>query len=184
MTIDRENNAWVALIGDNKLLRVDSETGKVEQLDLGYRTDSEANDKDREINSSRRLTANTSTPLQKGPRRMAADKNGDIVWFTEFFADRIAEVDIHTRKVTEYPVPHLYSQPYAITVDDKHMVWFTMLSADRIGKFNPFTKKFTEYALPTLGTEIRHIQVDNTTNPPTVWLPYDRTNKIARIQFR
>ena len=81
-------------------------------------------------------------------------------------------------------MPHLYSQPYAITVDDKHMVWFTMLSADRIGKFNPFTEKFTEYSLPTLGTEIRHIQVDNTTNPPTVWLPYDRTNKIARIQFR
>jgi len=184
MTVDKENNAWVAMIGDNKLLRVDSETGKVDELELGYRTDSGANDKDREINSSRHLTANTSTPLQKGPRRMAADKNGDFVWFTEFFADRIAKVDIHTRKVTEYPVPHLYSQPYAITVDDKHMVWFTMLSADRIGKFNPFTEKFTEYSLPTLGTEIRHIQVDNTTNPPTVWLPYDRTNKIARIQFR
>jgi streptogramin lyase len=184
MAVDRENNAWVALIGDNRLLKVDAETGKVDELELGYRTDSEANDRDREINSTRRLTANTSTPLQKGPRRMAADRNGDFVWFTEFFADRIAKVDIHTRKVTEYPVPHMYTQPYAITVDDKHMVWFTMLSADRIAKFNPFTEKFTEYALPTLGTEIRHIQIDNTTNPPTVWLPYDRTNKIARIQFR
>jgi hypothetical protein len=38
--------------------------------------------------------------------------------------------------------------------------------------------------LPTRGTEIRHIQVDSSMNPPTVWLPYDRTNKIARIQFR
>ena len=184
MAVDRENNAWVALIGDNRLLRVDSETGKVDELELGYRADSEATDKDREINSSRHLTANTSTPLQKGPRRMAADKNGNYVWFTEFFADRLAKVDIHTRKVTEYPVPHAYSQPYAITVDDTHMVWFTMLSSDRIGKFDPFTERFTEYMLPTLGTEVRHIQVDNTTNPPTVWLPYDRTNKIARIQFR
>jgi len=26
--------------------------------------------------------------------------------------------------------------------------------------------------------------VDASTNPPTVWLPYDRTNKIARVQFR
>jgi len=26
--------------------------------------------------------------------------------------------------------------------------------------------------------------VDSSTSPPTVWLPYDRTNKIARVQFR
>ncbi len=59
-----------------------------------------------------------------------------------------------------------------------------MLNSDRIARFDPATETFTEFQLPTRGTEIRHIQVDNSTNPPTVWLPYDRTNKIARIQFR
>lgn len=184
MTIDRENNAWVALIGGNALLRIDSETGKVDKLDLGFRNDVESTDKDKEINSTRHLTANTSTPLQKGPRRIAADLNGNFVWFSEFFADRLAKVDIHTRKVTEYPLSHAYSQPYAVTVDKNHMVWLSMLSEDRIAKFNPFTEKFTEYVLPTLGSEVRHVQVDNSTKPPTVWVPYDRTNKIARIQFR
>jgi hypothetical protein len=43
---------------------------------------------------------------------------------------------------------------------------------------------FTEYPLPTRGTEIRHVQVDNRTDPPTVWAPYNRTNKVVRIQFR
>jgi streptogramin lyase len=86
--------------------------------------------------------------------------------------------------VTEYHLPHEYSQPYSVTVDKNHMVWITMLSSDRIAKFNPFTEKFTEYELPTLGTEIRHIQVDSTTDPPTVWLAYGRTDKIGRVQFR
>ena len=34
------------------------------------------------------------------------------------------------------------------------------------------------------GTGNVAFRVDASTNPPTVWLPYDRTNKIARIQFR
>ena len=51
-------------------------------------------------------------------------------------------------------------------------------------KFNPDTEKFTQYQLPTRGSETRYIQVDNSTTPPTVWIPYDRVNKIARIQMR
>ena len=103
----------------------------------------------------------------------------------EFFADRLAKIDARSKKVTEYPLPHRFSQPYSATVNTKdHTVWITMLNSDRIAKFDPSTEKFTEYVLPTRGTEIRYIQVDSSTNPPTVWLPYDRTNKIARIQFR
>ena len=112
------------------------------------------------------------------------DRETDIVWVCEFFADRLAKIDARTRKVTEYPLPHRYSQPYGATVDKNHKVWITMLNSDRIARFDPATEKFTEYELPTRGTEIRHIQVDSSTNPPTVWVPYDRTNKIARIQFR
>ena len=46
------------------------------------------------------------------------------------------------------------------------------------------TERFTEYFLPTRGTEIRHVQVDNSTGTPTTWAPYNRTNKIVRLQFR
>jgi virginiamycin B lyase len=184
IAIDRHGNAWIAQPGGNQMSIVDAETGEINVLPLGFRSDIKTNEKDRQLSSSVTLTANTGTPLEKGPRRIAADKNGDFLWVCEFFADQLARIDINTHKITEYQLPHRYSQPYAVTVDDHHMVWISMLSSDRIAEFNPQTESFTEYEIPTLGTEIRHIQVDERTNPPTVWVPEDRTNKIARIQFR
>ena len=166
---------------------VDSHSGKIDDLALDsvVSQDYEVTAKDRELSASLGLTPNTATPLEKGPRRSVADRGKDVIWVCEFFADRLAKIDARTKKVTEYPLPHRFSQPYSATVNAKdHTVWITMLNSDRIAKFDPATEKFTEYVLPTRGTEIRHIQVDSSTNPPTVWLPYDRTNKIARIQFR
>jgi streptogramin lyase len=184
---DDEDKVWVSQPGGNDMIVVDSHSGKVDQLALNYMvsSDYEVTAKDRELSASLGLTPNTATPLEKGPRRSAADRGTDTIWVCEFFADRLAKIDAKTRKVTEYPLPHRYSQPYSATVNSKdHTVWITMLNSDRIAKFDPATEKFTEYTLPTRGTEIRHIQVDSSTNPPTVWLPYDRTNKIARVQFR
>jgi virginiamycin B lyase len=186
LAADKEGNVWVSQPGGNRMARVDANAGKIDNvlldpvLSKGY----DVSDKDREISATLSLTPNTATPLEKGPRRSAADRETDTVWVCEFFADRLAKIDARTKKVTEYPLPHRYSQPYGATVDKNHMVWITMLNSDRIARFDPATEKFTEFTLPTRGTEIRHIQVDSSTNPPTVWLPYDRTNKIARIQFR
>ena len=184
---DVEDKVWVSQPGGNDMVVVDSHSGKVDQLALNYLapTNYEITAKDRELAAGLALTPNTATPLDKGPRRSASDWGTDTVWVCEFFADRLARIDAKTRKVTEYPLPHRFSQPYSATVNKKdHTVWITMLNSDRVAKFDPATEKFTEYTLPTRGTEIRHIQVDSSTNPPTVWLPYDRTNKIARIQFR
>ena len=184
---DNEDNLWVSQPGGNDMLVVDSHSGKLDQVALNYLVSEEyeVTAKDRELSASPGLTSNTATPLEKGPRRSAADWQKDVVWVCEFFADRLAKIDARTRKVTEYQLPHRFSQPYSATVNAKdHTVWISMLNSDRIAKFDPATEKFTEYELPTRGTEIRHIQVDASTNPPTVWVPYDRTNKIARIQFR
>jgi streptogramin lyase len=187
LAADEDDKVWVSQPGGNDMLVVNSQTGKVDQVALNYLTSQEyeVTAKDRELAASLSLTPNTATPLDKGPRRSAADRGAGVVWVCEFFADRLAKIDSKTRKVTEYPLPHRFSQPYSATVNTKdHTVWITMLNSDRIAKFDPATEKFTEYTLPTRGTEIRNIQVDSSTNPPTVWLPYDRTNKIARVQFR
>ncbi|MGH9560149.1 MAG: hypothetical protein ACRD3S_01735, partial [Terracidiphilus sp.] len=77
-----------------------------------------------------------------------------------------------------------YSFPYALAVDKNHMVWIAAEDTDSVFKFNPFTEKFTEYRLPSLGADLRCVSVDNSTDPPTVWVPYFQTSKIARIQFR
>jgi virginiamycin B lyase len=186
LTADSDDNMWVSQPGGNRMARVDPQAGKVDSvlLDPVAPADFEVTDRDRDIFANLKITANTATPLDKGPRRSVTDRETNTVWVCEFFADRLAKIDARTKKVTEYPLPHRYSQPYAATVDKNHRVWITMLNSDRIARFDPATEKFTEFQLPTRGTEIRHIQVDNSTNPPTVWLPYDRTNKIARVQFR
>jgi streptogramin lyase len=187
LAADAEDKVWVSKPGGNDMEIVDSHSGNIEQLALNPMSaqDYEITAKDRELSASLGLTPNTATPLEKGPRRSAADREKDVIWVCEFFADRLAKIDARSKKVTEYPLPHRFSQPYSATVNTKdHTVWITMLNSDRIAKFDPSTEKFTEYVLPTRGTEIRHIQVDSSTNPPTIWLPYDRTNKIARIQFR
>jgi streptogramin lyase len=183
---DVDGKVWVSQPGGNDMNVVDSHTGKVEQLDLNplISPDYEITEKDRELSASFGLTPNTATPLEKGPRRSVADREKDVIWVCEFFADRLAKIDTRTKKITEYPLPHRFSQPYAATVDRFHNVWISMLNSDRIARFDPTAEKFTEFVLPTRGTEIRHIQADSSTNPPTIWLPYDRTNKIARIQFR
>lgn len=186
LTVDKEDDVWVSQPGGNQMAIVDQQAGKVDHLVLDAVTSRglEITDKDRQISANLYLTPNTATPLEKGPRRLAADRERDLVWVCEFFADRLAKIDVPTRKVTEYPLPHRYSQPYSATVAKDHTVWMTLLNSDRIARFDPSTEKFTEFVLPTRGTEIRHIQVDSSTNPATVWVPYDRTNKIARIQFR
>ena len=126
-----------------------------------------------------------NAPLyQKGPRRLGADPKGDTVWVAEYWAGRLAKIDIHTRKITEYKVPYRYSYPYKIVVDKNRMVWFAMANADRFGKFNPFTEQFTMYELPTRGTNARHIAVDNSTDVPAIWIPYWGAGKIAHVQFR
>jgi len=68
------------------------------------------------------------------------DRETDTIWVCEFFADRLLKIDAHTKKVTEYPLPHRYSQPYGATVDKYHRVWITMLNSDRIARFDPATR--------------------------------------------
>ena len=181
--VDANDTVWCTMMQSNRLVAVDSPTGKVSVLNLEP-LEAEVMGKDREISSRIGGTDSLSPLFQKGPRRLAADRRGDSVWVAEFWGGRLAKIDIHSRKVTEYPLPHRDSSPYDVAVDKNHMVWINLMNSDRVAKFNPYTEKFTEYPLPTLGTEARNIAVDDRTDPPTVWVPYYRVNKIARVQIR
>ena len=186
ITVDAQDNAWFAQIAVDRLGVVDGRTGEVSEVVLAP-LEEQVSAKDREIGARAYccpLTSGVGSLDRKGPRRLAADRKGDTVWVAEYWANRLAKIDIHTKKVTEYPLPHLYSNPYSVAVDKNHMVWVNLLNLDRVAKFNPFTEKFTEYPLPTLGTGTRHLAVDDRTAIPEVWLPYNRLAKIARIQFR
>ncbi len=77
-----------------------------------------------------------------------------------------------------------FGQPYKPFPDRNHMAWFGLSADDRFGQLNPTTGNFTMYPLPSRGTNSRHLAVDNTTDIPTVWVPYTGIGKIARVQFR
>ena len=187
IAVDREDQVWVAQPTVDKLAVVDARTGKASELVLkpADAASVHATARDQQITAHPELLgSNNGTPLLKGPRRLAADPNSDLLWAAEYFGNSLLKVDTRTPKVTEYPLPHRYSQPYSVAVDKNHNVWLTLMNQDLVAKFDPRTNKFTEYPLPTRGTEARQIYADNRTDPPTIWVPYNRTNKIARIQFR
>jgi virginiamycin B lyase len=187
ITVDREGNAWYTSPGSDRVDIVDGETGKTSEIvfkPLGPESGMEVTDKDKENYDKLRVNQNSATPLHKCPRRIGADPNADVVWVALFCADKIAKMDMHTHAVTEYDMPQKYSRPYGLVVDNEHNVWINMLNTDMIAKFNPATGKFTEYQMPSRGTDMRHMVFDYSTNPPQIFIPYNRSNKIARIQFR
>ena len=183
-TVDRNDNVWATNPGLDRLLKVDGRTGQVTVVNLEPLAMPEVTDVDRQRRRTVRASQNSAPPGHKAPRRLAADPNADLVWVALYTSDRLARVDTKTNQVKEYPMPTPYSSPYATAVDKNGVVWINTMSHDVLTKFDPKTERFTEYTLPTRGTEIRQVQVDNSATPPTVWAPYNRTNKVVRLQFR
>jgi virginiamycin B lyase len=183
LTIDADDNAWFAQIAVDKVGYVNGRTGEVGEVVLPPITDEDISAQDREVEHGWSM----NEPLYaKGPRRLRGDRTGDTVWVSEYFAGRLAKIDIHTKKVTEYklPGPYRFAYAYEPVIDKHHMVWFSMGNSDAVGKFNPATEKFTFYPVPTRGINGRHIDVDDTHDSPEIWLPYDAAGKVARVQFR
>ncbi len=125
------------------------------------------------MTNSRRSSSRWTSKEIRGKRRHAdkplTGRMGRMGCLSK--ASALAKIDIHTRKVTEYPFPYRYAFPYALAVDKNHMVWVGALDTNSIFKFNPSTGKFTEYPLPSVGTDIRLLQwMIVLTLPPSGWL--------------
>ncbi len=178
MTVDRHGNGWYTSPGGDRVYVVDAETGKTSDIifePLGPETGMTVLEKDKEAYANIRANQNSANPLQNCPRRIGADPNSDVVWVALFCADKIARIDTKTRDVTEFSMPYKYSRPYGVVVDNNHNVWINMLNTDMIGKFDPATKKFTMFQMPSRGTDMRHMAFDYSTNPMSIYIPYNRS---------
>ena len=184
VTVDRDDNPWFTQPGLDRIIKLDTRTRDMTVVYLDPMELPEVTEVDRDRRRTVRANQNAAPPHHKAPRRNAADPNADRVWTALYTADRLARIDTRTHEVTEYELPTAYASPYATAVDGNGNVWINTMNHDALTKFDPETERFTEYRLPTLGTEIRHVQVDNRTDPPTIWAPYNRTNKVVRLQFR
>lgn len=184
--IDRLDNVWFTQLAIDKLGVVDSRTGGVTEVALPPLKSPDLRPEDIEIFNKVGSWDHQAALGQEGPRRMGTDRTGDFVWAGLYWSGAIAKLDVRTKTLVGlYQVPNgRWAQPYKMVPDKNHMVWFSNSAADFLGKFDPSTEKFTMYPLPTRGTNSRHLAVDDSTNPPTVWVPYTGARKIARVQFR
>jgi streptogramin lyase len=185
---DSEGNGWWALITHDKVGFSDVKTGTAATVTMARRKEMDAlvTPADRQFyatfGEASGANANIGFPWAQAPRRLGGDKSGSVMWVANWWGQNMAEIDIHTHAVKYHPAPIPYSGPYDVEVDDHHVPWISLRNSDRVAKIDPKSGEWTVYLLPTLGTEARHITVDRRTGD--VWLPYSRTSKVARLQFR
>ena len=184
--IDRLDNVWLSQIAIDKMAVVDSRTGDVTEVAIPPLKSPDIRPEDIEIFNTVGSWDHNSALGQEGPRRMAADRRGDFVYSGLYWAGGIAQFDARTKTLVKlHLVPNgRFAQPYKPFPDKNHMVWFGLSADDGLGQLNPTTGKFTMYPLPSRGTNSRHLAVDDSTDPPTVWVPYTGLGKVARVQFR
>lgn len=119
--------------------------------------------------------------LESGPRRMSMAP-GDILWFGENYSSELGRFDTRTHQFREYTPPVPWSGPYPAMQGRLGYVYTGGMSTDYLFRFDPRTGAFTDYLLPTQGGEIRWLLVDNSTSPPSVWIPEVHRGKIAHVQ--
>jgi streptogramin lyase len=186
MAIDRFDNVWFSQIAIDKMGVVDGRTGEVTEVPLAQYSSPDLRPEDLELAKRVGSWDWNAALTQVGPRRMGADRNGDYVYAGLYWTGGLAQFDARTKTLKkQHVVPNgHWIQPYKVLVDKNHMAWFATANADLLGRFNPFTDQFTMYHLPTRGSNTRHMASDDSTDPPTIWLPYIGAQKIARVQLR
>ena len=114
------------------------------------------------------------------PRRGYRDSNNHF-WFTEFFADNVAMIDLDSDKITEYPLQPRHISPYYARPDRTGKIWISSTGSDRLLRLNPVTGKVVKYLMP-VPYDARKVVVDNSADRITVWLPNKNHGQLIRVE--
>ena len=114
------------------------------------------------------------------PRRGYRDDNNQF-WFTEFFADNVASIDLDTDKITEYQIQPRYISPYYARPDSTGKIWISSTGSDRLLRLDPETGKVVKYLMP-VEYDARKVVVDNSADRITVWLPNKNQGQLIRVE--
>jgi streptogramin lyase len=186
---DRDGNGWWAQMGvDIVDTSVDLAAGKAVAIEIppvAAEKEGLTPEEKKLYDGFTGLDFNTPFPWGEGPRRMGADKQGDVVWVCDFFGGNLARIDTHTRRVTLVPLPDAAVQfPYHATIDKSHKVWVNMMNSDQLMRYDPTSGRFTFFDLPTLGAETRYVSLLERDGAMAVVLPEFRPMKVAVMTFR
>jgi streptogramin lyase len=181
---DSAGNGWFCQPGLDIVGFADFETKKVSEIRLPARPgiDEISTEEDRKFYPQAESSFTTAILPAQGPRRMTSQ--GEYVWWSNWFGQSIARVNIQTREVKYFNAPLPNVSPYAMAPDKNGMLWVAFPNDDRVAKLDPATGKWTVYNLPAHGTNTRFITVDNRKGAVEVWEASFMTSKIVRLQFR
>jgi virginiamycin B lyase len=133
LSIDKTGNIWFCRMGDNKMGRLDPQTGRMSEVDMGR--------------GSR-------------PRRVATAPDG-MLWVTNYGNGKLAKLDPAAMKVVkEYPLPGGDAGPYAVNTDGAGIVWVNEINLDTVVRFDPRTEQIRVVKLPSTNAGIRKMTVD------------------------
>jgi len=121
----------------------------------------------------------TPTPNSK-PRRGRVDQE-DKLWFAEYGGNAIGMFDPKTEAIKEWRLPTLHSDPYDVVRGKNGDVWAGSEVTDQVDRLDPATGQFTEYLLPH-HTNIRRVFLDNSVNPPILWVGNNHGAAIVKIE--
>ena len=118
----------------------------------------------------------TPTPASQ-PQGIVAGPDGNL-WFAEFNAGKVAELNPSTGAITEFATPTPNSHPLGITTGPDGNVWFAEFTADQIGRINPATGAVTEFPIPTAASGPVAIVAGPNGN---LWFTEFATDQLAEI---
>ena len=106
---DAQGNLWTAAMESGKLLKTDYKTGEV--------------------------TEYTPPTEDSGPLAVDVDTRRNLVWFSEYYSDKIGRFDPSNNSFVEFPSPSADSDMQRIEVDQNHpnRVWWAGAQSDKIG---------------------------------------------------
>jgi len=100
-------------------------------------------------------------PRGSGPRRVAANADGSILWFAYYGSNELVKFDPIAQKILKkYPLPAgRGGGAYAVTVDGADHPWVDEISGNTVIRLDPATEKMQVIKLPTPNTGIRKMIV-------------------------
>jgi streptogramin lyase len=185
---DREGNGWWTQINIDRVNRADIESGKTQEFREAprpARADGAISADDKKLYELAGVElTDFGAWWSEGPRRLGADRNGDLIWVCDYWGGNLEKYDTRTLKSKIYRYPTPESAPYDASIDRDHNVWVNLTNGDSVARFNPNTEQWTEFPLPGRGINLRHISLDERNGVTRIVVGYTRNSKIARMQIR
>jgi len=84
-------------------------------------------------------------------------------------------------KITEFPLPTKFTNPYDVIWDKNGELWASTMSTDRVVRMDPKTGATEQYLMPS-DTNMRTVFVDNSTSPVTFWVGSNPDHRIVKVE--